>query len=278
MQILTTSKPGRALTGLSLLLILFGVVVRPAFSQAKTAQPQPKANLTLAELHSHMDDLALRSQKGDLNATAELSQTIFERVGIPPTVASVFGYTQRVAQAEYDYRNGNQQQPVHEADLVAAHNNFVHAIGMQAWATTNQSEVRHLRMDFMVRYPQLLAKHGPPDKNGKYQALDDNISPAEATFLATSLLYQKLFNHEYQMTVSERAAGGESKVSAAVFNERTQTMFRTLHGLTDEIGVFELAHAADGLFNDLHIGSNLRSEFKTLPVSITQTTVIGGRK
>lgn len=278
MQILTTSKPGRSLTGLSLLFILFGVVIRPAFSQANIAQPQPKSSLTLAELHRHMDDLALRSQKGDLNATAELSQTIFERVGIPPTVASVFNYTQRVAQAEYDYRNGNQQPPVHEADLVKAHNNFVHAIGMQAWATTNQSEVRHLRMDFMVRYPQFLAKHGAPDKNGKYQPLDDNISPAEATFLATSLLYQKLFNHQYQLTDAERAAGGESKIPAATFNERTQTFYRTLHGYTDEVGVFELAHAADGLFDDLHIGSSLRPEFKMLPVNVTQATAIGGQK
>ena len=244
---------------------------------ASSAQPsQAKTPLTLAEIHRQVNDQAVLARAGNSQAIASLSSTIFQRVGIPVEVADAFHYTARLAQAETDYRNG-MHAAVHEEDLVRAINNLAHTLGAPEWAYTTQPEVRKLRMEFMVRYPQLLANQVPPDEKGRFQALSNNISPIEATFLATSLIYQKLYSPEYQMTAQEKAAGGKAAISAATFRQRTQQLSDILHGKTQNLSLFDLVHAADGLFSDLGISSSLRPEFESLQTASTETTGKEGR-
>jgi hypothetical protein len=223
-----------------------------------------------------VNDQAVLARAGNSQAIASLSSTIFQRVGIPVEVADAFHYTARLAQAETDYRNG-MHAAVHEEDLVRAINNLAHTLGAPEWAYTTQPEVRKLRMEFMVRYPQLLANQVPPDEKGRFQALSNNISPIEATFLATSLIYQKLYSPEYQMTAQEKAAGGKAAISAATFRQRTQQLSDILHGKTQNLSLFDLVHAADGLFSDLGISSSLRPEFESLQTASTETTGKEGR-
>lgn len=248
-----------------------------AAQPASAAQPsQAKAPLTIVEIHRQVNDQAVLVRAGNPQAIASLSSTIFQRVGIPVEVADAFHYTARLAQAETDYRTSSHAA-VHEEDLVRAINNLAHTLGAPEWAYTTQSEVRKLRMGFMVRYPQLLANQAPPDEKGHFQALSENISPTEAAFLATSLIYQKLYAPEYQMTSQEKAAGGKATISASTFRQRTQTLYDILHGKTQNLSLFDLVHAADGLFSDLGISSSLRPEFENLQVASTQTAGNGGR-
>jgi hypothetical protein len=93
--------------------------------------------LTLTEIHQQVDELAVQAKQGNSQAIASLSQTVFERVGIPPEIASAFHLTQRVAQAETDYRNG-VQPAVHEEDLVKAHNNQAKALLLPEWASRHK--------------------------------------------------------------------------------------------------------------------------------------------
>jgi hypothetical protein len=237
---------------------------------------QAKAPLTLVEIHRQVNDQAVLVRAGNPQAITSLSSTIFQRVGIPVEVADAFHYTARLAQAETDYRTSSHAA-VHEEDLVRAINNLAHTLGAPEWAHTTQPEVRKLRMEFMVRYPQLLANQAPPDENGRFQALSKNISPTEAAFLATSLIYQKLYSPEYQMTAQEKAAGGKATVSAATFRQRTQQMSDILHGRTQNLSLFDLVHAADGLFSDLGISSSLRPEFENLQTASIETTGKEGR-
>jgi hypothetical protein len=231
----------------------------------------PAPTPTIADIHRNIDALAAPVHRGDPNAIAQLSETIFQRVGIPPEVAGVFHFSQRVAQAETDYRKG-VQPAVHEEDLVMAHNNFARTLGLPEWAFTTPEEVRQVRMQFVARYPQLLGNNAPPDKTGRLALLSSNISPTEAVFLASSLLYQKLYNPDYQLTAKERA--GNTPLEASVVHERTVQLYNVVHGKTESVDVVDLAHAANGLFNDLHIGASLRPEFEFLPSPISAK---GGR-
>ena len=242
-------------------------IVQPA----TTAKPH-----SLAEIHRQVNNQAVLVRAGNPQAIASLSCTIFERVGIPAEVADAFHYTARLAQAETDYRKGTHPA-VHEEDILKAHNNFINALGAPKWALTNQAEVRKLRMQFMSRYPQLLANQAPPDANGKYEALSKDIAPIEAVFLATSLIYQKQYQPEYQLTVNEQAAVGTSSLTKSDFYARSMVLHKILHGQTQNIDLVDLAHAGDTLLNDLGIGSSLRPEFEYLHAANSQTAGKGGR-
>lgn len=263
-----------------LLIALFTsthTVAQTATQSASAAQtPQAKAPLTLVEIHRQVNEQAVLVRAGDSQAIASLSSTIFQRVGIPVEVAGAFHFTARLAQAETDYRTSSHAA-VHEEDLVHAINNLAHTLGAPEWAYTTQAEVRNLRMEFMVRYPQLLANQAPPDEKGRFQALSANISPIEAAFLATSLIYQKLYSPEYQMTAQEKAAGGKATISATVFPQRTQALSDILYGKTQNLSLFDLVHAADGLFNDLGISSSLRPEFESMQTASAETAGKEGR-
>lgn len=247
-----------------------------SFAQTAAPAAQPtRTPQTLAAIHQQVNDKAVLVRVGNPQAIADLSRTVFTRVGIPVEVADSFHFSQRVAQAETDYRNG-MHAAIHEEDIVRANNNFARALGVPEWAQTNQAEVRKLRMQFFARYPQLLASQAPPDANGRFEALSKNIGPLEATFLATSLLYQKLYSPEYQLSSKEQAAGGRASIPAAAFQQRTQQLRDILHGNTQSVGIFDLVHAADGLFADLGISTTLRPEFVNLPAPSAQNDGKGG--
>ena len=267
---------------LNAFLLLASLFAAQAFAQTALQLPTAtqtipsQAPLTLVEIHRQLDQKAVFVHAGNAQAIADLSSTVFQRVGIPVEADNAFHYTARLAQAETDYIHG-AHAAIHEEDLVRANNNFVLALGAPEWAQTTQPEVRKLRMEFMARYPQLLANLGPPDENGRFQALSNNISPIEASFLATSLLYQKLYVPAYQLSSKEQAAGGRASISATAFRQRTQQMYDLLHGNSLNVDLVSLAHAADGLFSDLGISNILRPEFENLQAPNALTAGNGGR-
>jgi hypothetical protein len=253
-------------------LCLLGLVVTllvcsGAYSFAQAGVPQSKnaqasSYSEFAEYHLKVGKMATLARRGDANGIAQLSYAIFDRVGLPLDVANALHYTQRVAQAETDYRNGSQP-PVHAEDLVNAHNGFVRALSLPEWTSTDVKEMQMLRMQFAARYPQLLGNHALAGKDDKLQILSNDISPAEAVFLSTSLIYQKLFNAEFQMTQAERASN--SSLSESVHLQRSKELYRVLHGNTDNVDIVDLVRAADDVFNGLNISGKLRPEFTSLP-------------
>jgi hypothetical protein len=118
-------------------------------------------------------------------------------------MADGFGFTDRIVQAESQYRNG-AHPAVHESDVVKAINNFANSIGAPQWAHTNQIEVRRLRMHMLTLYPQLMASQAPPDSKQHYKAIDEDMRPIEGAYVATTLIYQKLYNSKYQFTDAEQ--------------------------------------------------------------------------
>jgi hypothetical protein len=218
------------------------------------AQVTPENNPIRESVIAHVNRQAVLARAGDASATLELAHQMFLNAGIPIEVADSFGFTGRIIQAETDYRN--QAHPAtHEADIVKAVNNLTSTIGAPQWVNTNPAEVRKLRMHMLAAYPQLLASHEPPDAKGHRKAVSENLSPMEAAYVATHLLYQKAFNADYQFTSAEVAQN--KKLDAATVKakhlERTQAFQDLLQGKSQSISVRDLLTASDRFYGDLGI-------------------------
>jgi hypothetical protein len=230
-------------------LLSVGAIQAPA----QTPQTQPSAESVFAHVNRH----AVLSRAGDPAATAELSHQLFRNVAIPIELADVLGFSDRMVQAETEYRKGNRPA-VHEADIVKAVNNLTNTIGAPQWAHTSQAEVRKLRMHMLVLYPQLMGTSEASDAKGRYKAVSEKLGPMEAAYLATTLLYQKAFNAEYQFTDAEQTQN--AALDAATVNakhlERVQALQDLLHGKTQSISVRDLLTASDHFFSDFGIEPN----------------------
>ncbi len=114
-------------------------------------------------------------------------------------MAESLGYTARLTNAELLYRRG-AQAPVSEAAVVRAVNNLENTVAAPTWGHTDAQEVRKLRMHLLVAYPELMVSREPADSKGHYKALSDQLGPMEAAYVAVSLVYQKMWNAEYQFS------------------------------------------------------------------------------
>jgi len=242
----------------------------PLFSQStlqqptQASKPTPSSTLPTSKSKSvfdHVNELADLSRAGNADATRELTRQVFRNGGIPSEIADSFGFTDRIVQAESAYRNGSQA-PVHEADIVKAINNLVSAVGAPAWVRTNQVEVRKARMRLLVAYPRLIASQEPPDDNGHYKPLSENMRPVEAAYVAITLLYQKHYNADFQFTDEEQSQN--AKLDSATVNakhlERTHTFGSLVGGQSSIISVRDLQSAAGYFFDDLGISQVVNTD------------------
>ena len=82
------------------------------------------------------------------------------------------------------------------------------------------------------------------------------MSPLEAAHLGTSLLYQKAFNKDFQLSEAESRLGTSTREQ--LHATRTQTMKALVNGSTDIVSVRDMITYADELFTNL--GSESRTE------------------
>ena len=169
----------------SLRLLSLGVLTAGFLPQPSHAAPSP-AHPVNDSVTVQMQQLAVRSKAGDLSATNGLARQMFLDAGIPDVLVSSFGFTDRVANAEAEYRKG-AHGAVTDIAIVKAVNNMVATIGAPQWARTSVGEVRKLRMHMLVNNPQLFASQDGADGTGHYKALAETMTPLEGSYVATAL-------------------------------------------------------------------------------------------
>jgi hypothetical protein len=244
-------------------LLAIALLIKPLFAQSPPQQPiessKPTPTSTLPDrkgksVFAYVDELADRSRAGNADATRELTHQMFRNYSIPPEIADPFGLTDRIVQAETAYRDG-AHAPIHEADIVNAVNNLANTFGAPAWVRTNQIEVRSLRMRLLVANPRLIASQEPPDANGQYKALSENMRPVEAAYIAISMLYQKRYNALFQFTDEEKAQNAklDAETVKAKHLERVQVFESLLRGPSRSASMRDLLTAAGHFFDDLGI-------------------------
>lgn len=269
-----------------LLHFLFVIFVFSAtYSLAQSAPQSPsgaqasqsKATVALSA-YSHVNKLAALSRAGNTDATNQLAREPFNNAGIPIEIADAFGFTRRVAQAEIAYRKGIQA-PVREADIVNAVNHFATTLGAPPWTQRTPAEIRKLRVRLFVVLPQLFANHEPPDAKGHYSLLSSNMSPLEASYIATTMLYMKVFNSDFQFTEAERTQNQhqDPAVTLATQRQREGQLLDIIQGRSNAVSVIDLMAASDQLFNDLGVRQETNSAKKAAPSQNTgMATVKGG--
>ena len=139
---------------------------------------------------------------------------------------------ERLVRAELRYRHGRGKGT---PEFKVAHmvNQLAHKLGAPDYARTNVLEVRRLRMGLRP-YTSDLRTQSQADETKKAEKHSASMSPLEAFFVAVSLIQQKRFNAEYQLTDDEwvalhggRRAAGSSEKFLAEMSARRRDAART---------------------------------------------------
>lgn len=254
-----------------LLLFVFAFTLLMALNSSLAQSSQPKVPVGKSD-YALADEKVSVAREGNLSATIDLAHEMFRNAGIPSQAADAFGYTTRVVQAHRDYLQGKSHS-LHEEDIVAAINRFATTLRLPAWAHTNQEEARKLRIHLFLAMPQLFGNHEAPDANHHHQLVSANMSPMEAGYIASTLLYMKAFNPKYQFSDAERSEY-KSQGATVLTTERKNRlalMQKIVTGHSDSVSVIDILPAADQLFTDLGMpqSSNLNSKVQLLPNMFT---------
>lgn len=117
---------------------------------------------------------------------------------------------ERLVRAEVSYRSGKGQQGISDASIVRAINYLAYKVDAPAFARTNVFELRRMKVAMLPFTADLQAGSRGADRlisrNGKSTSADPTtptMSPLAATLFLVSLVQQKQFNPEYQLTNQE---------------------------------------------------------------------------
>lgn len=155
-----------------------------------------------------------RGAKGDDEAAIRaLADEIFGVFGLDQAPAGMDdAIKERLVRAEIKYRQGRSKGSA-EFRVVHMVNLLAHKLGAPDYARTNVLEVRRLRVS-LLPYTAGLRAQVPDDEIKKGGKRSASMSPLEAFFVAVSLLQQKRYNVEYQLTNDEWVALHGGKRSA----------------------------------------------------------------
>jgi len=155
--------------------------------------------------------------------------------------------------AEVDYRNG-RHPGVSDDKVEVALNSLAKAAGAPAFAYTDTTEVRSLRMRLVPMVPNLFAHDlQKRAKDGKTR-IRAEMSPAEGVYLLARLIDQKIYNPKYQLTADEHRVKSAELLSADEPSPRTTEIMDAVGITTDAISLMDL----DATANDVVVNLGLR--------------------
>ena len=156
---------------------------------------------------------AQAAKGNDETAIRELADEMFRLFEFDKAPAGMDdAIKERLVRAEINFRNGTNKADPSEFRVVHVVNRLADQLGAPAYARTNVFEVRRLRTDLRPYTPDL-------QTGDMADELGAPMSPMEAFFFAVSLLQQKRYNVEFQLTNDEwtalhggaRARGGNGQ-------------------------------------------------------------------
>jgi hypothetical protein len=109
---------------------------------------------------------------------------------------------ERLVRAEINYRMGQSKGSASEFRVVHMVNLLADRLGAPSYVRTNVFEVRRLRMNLLPYTSDLQTNLRVKDEK-ELKKVDGSMSPLEAFFIATSLVQQKMYNAEFQLTNDE---------------------------------------------------------------------------
>jgi hypothetical protein len=152
------------------------------------------------------NEKALRAVSGDPAAIDALVDSVLQGDQFLHELSTLYPELRSsLISAETAYRH-KTRLGIPDTQVTNAVNSIAKRVGAPAFAYTNCSETRRLRMKSMVTIPALFAVDlKRSGKNGKIH-IRDSMSPVEAVYLLGRMVDQKLYNPGFQLTPSERRA------------------------------------------------------------------------
>lgn len=191
------------------------------------AQPSTSKNTDQTGAFDQINNKARSSKRGGFAEIRELTDLVVDPyVGSNPIVSAdgtMDEVKDRVVRAEFEYRQGHNKG-VAEDSVIRVVNGLCKKFNAPEYAKTDRTEVRTHRMALLAVTPQLatIDHLKPNEANSSRAGISPNMSPVEAVNVTMSLVYQKIFNEEYQKDAGEREvqrvknrSGGVVPVSAA---------------------------------------------------------------
>jgi len=154
--------------------------------------------------YDNIERAASQAKAEDANSIAALVDEVFNYSHSHERLPEVLETKTkgRLVPAEISYRRGNSPG-VKEEQIANMLNNLAKRFGAPAYAMTNASQVRFLRMHMALTEPIFIGT-GLTNPNAKVgDSVNDTMSPVQAIHLIDVLITQKKLNPMYQVPVTE---------------------------------------------------------------------------
>lgn len=219
-------------------LSLASVRLSPSL-QVQAQQSDALRNTDQAGPFDRINSKAGSSKRGGLAETRELVDAVVDPYAESNPIVNADGtmseVKDRLTRAEIDFRQGHGKG-IPEDNVIRVVNGLCKKFDAPDYAKTDRTEVRTHRMALLALTPELTTINHQQQGNRADRTmagLSPNMSPVEAVNVTMSLVYQKVFNEEYQKDASEREAqrrasriGGPSK-PASVSEKTVRASDRT---------------------------------------------------
>lgn len=205
---------------------------------------------------------AARDMKGgDPVAAGALVDAVFADHGIDPAVSVVApSIKDRLVRSEVDFQNG-KSKGITEDNVATTVNELADRMGAPGYAHTDGDEVKEVRLRMLTLFPSMIGRGPAAARNDSNPHFDKVMSPIEAFHVGATLITQKVFNPEFQLSSQElQAAAKKSKrgrFADAAGNsdgKRTHEMLNVIHRGTESMSVTAMLNQCDQSLDLLGIG------------------------
>lgn len=168
--------------------------------------------------------------------------------------ASAASIKDRLVTAEMSYQNGNTG--IDEERVVAVVNQLADRFKAPPYAYTNIAEVRKVRVRMLTLYPELIGRGPAVTRDDSRPHFEEKMGPIEAFHLTATLLYQKVFNPEYQLSTVEIQQGQNMQrpFENPIARDRRQQMLRIIHDKAAAMSLRDILDQSEESLDLLGIG------------------------
>lgn len=237
----------RAASAASLILLIAGAVWLTAAQRNVIANNSPS--------WERVDSAAANATTGDTTAIGVLADEVLAHHNIDQSMGPVRSTIKnRLVLAEIEYHKGNSEG-LTEDGIVRTVNGLAKRFNAPSYAFTDVEEVRKIRLKMLTLYPNLMGRGPASTRDDSKPHFDKQMSPIEAFHTTATLIAQKVFNPEFQITPEEKQAALQK-------SRKTSLVAGHLTPVTDNISVSSTTHntgRTEEMLNLIHQGSTSTS-------------------
>jgi len=174
---------------------------------------------------------ASQVKNGDEKPIRDLADQVFKHHGIDSAVMlPLASMKDRLVAREIDYQNG--KGGINEEQVAGAVNQLADRFNGPSYAHTTGSEVKKLRLRMLTLYPSLIGRGPSSSRDDSRPHFEARMGPLEAFHVTATMLHQKVFNPEFQLSQEEaqdsslqsRTGDGAVRAKDNAHGERTREM------------------------------------------------------